>query len=276
MTFQQKEGYPAMKRKGFTLIELLVVIAIIAILAAILFPVFQKVRENARRASCMSNEKQLGLAFIQYTGDFDELYPCGFLSSGGNYPGSGWAAQIYPFVKATGVYVCPDDSTPTKVGTNGLTLYPLSYALNVAIGKVPLNNFDGPANTTILIEVSGAPVNMTDPLEAGSTYHSGVDFSNNPVATTQAGAGVCCPNKNAGGFDYASGPVSTTAGNPHQTPGPGIPENPGRHTNGANWPMADGHVKWLVGTKVCNRFIGYNQQPGGGTVGPCIAWMYPQ
>jgi len=63
------------KANGFTLIELLVVIAIIAILAAILFPVFQKVRENARRTSCLSNEKQIGLAFTQYIQDSDETMP---------------------------------------------------------------------------------------------------------------------------------------------------------------------------------------------------------
>src|ERR1035438_8303880 len=104
------------KQQGFTLIELLVVIAIIAILAAILFPVFAKVREKARQTSCTSNEKQLGLAFAQYVQDNDETYPVGAKNSNysaGDHFGVGWAGAIYPYVKSTGLYVCPDDITPS-------------------------------------------------------------------------------------------------------------------------------------------------------------------
>src|SRR6201994_4278177 len=115
---------------GFTLIELLVVIAIIAILAAILFPVFAKVREKARQTSCLSNEKQIGLAFTQYIQDNDETFPVqGGEDAGSIQPslGMGWAGQVYPYIKSTGVFKCPDDGT--GVQTNGaITSYPVSYA----------------------------------------------------------------------------------------------------------------------------------------------------
>jgi len=100
------------KRRGFTLIELLVVIAIIAILAAILFPVFAQARESARKAACMSNMKQIGLAIQQYVQDYDGIFPPSQLpSSGANVS---WPTMIYPYVKNEGVFVCPS-------GERGLT-----------------------------------------------------------------------------------------------------------------------------------------------------------
>lgn len=128
----RKSPGPRGKRKkryrcrGFTLIELLVVIAIISILAAILFPVFARARENARRASCLSNVKQLGMGMLQYAQDFDEMLPrisiCGgpTLATGFTSPASTasacggepyrvhlWMHVIYPYVKSANVYNCP-------------------------------------------------------------------------------------------------------------------------------------------------------------------------
>ncbi len=97
-----------MKRRGFTLIELLVVIAIIAILAAILFPVFARAREKARQTSCLSNVKQLSLGVLMYTQDYDERLPycdCNAYSSGTN-----WAISTQPYVKNAQIFVCPSDS----------------------------------------------------------------------------------------------------------------------------------------------------------------------
>ncbi len=90
---------------GFTLIELLVVIAIIAILAAILFPVFAQAREKARQAACLSNTKQMALGVMQYTSDYDELLPV--IGDGAACRGR-WQWQIFPYVKNSDVYTCPN------------------------------------------------------------------------------------------------------------------------------------------------------------------------
>ena len=98
------------KVSAFTLIELLVVIAIIAILAAILFPVFARARENARRSSCQSNMKQLGLGMLQYAQDNDErVVP--YISFLSNTQSLSWPDLIYPYVKSEQLFRCPSDST---------------------------------------------------------------------------------------------------------------------------------------------------------------------
>ena len=168
-----------LKRKGFTLIELLVVIAIIAILAAILFPVFQKVRENARRTSCASNEKQIGIAFTQYEQDADELTP------GSTQWGYGWAEKIMPFVKSAAVFQCPDDghavqTTSYTEAPAGVLPTKISYAVNGNIRQcnngnslcngAALAQFTAPANTVLVtecaIKANGTPNvagNINDP-----------------------------------------------------------------------------------------------------------------
>ena len=102
-------------RKAFTLIELLVVIAIISILAAILFPVFARARENARRASCQSNLKQIALGFLMYAQDYDERLPTTTNNISGTFlwpngvtnTRSYWNLKVYPYVKNMQIYSCP-------------------------------------------------------------------------------------------------------------------------------------------------------------------------
>ncbi len=134
---------PRTQSAGFTLIELLVVIAIIAILAAILFPVFAKAREKARQTACLSNMKQLSLGFVQYAQDYDETLPAA--GAGDAFGSPGWipspngssitapvapggiqAGAIYPYVKSTAVYICPSDSKGTAKT--------LSYSMNEYLG----------------------------------------------------------------------------------------------------------------------------------------------
>lgn len=150
-------------RGAFTLIELLVVIAVIAILAAILFPVFAKVREKARQTSCLSNMNQIGKGLLQYVQDNNECLPAAWYgvdggpsSANGNYK---WMDAIYPYVKDTKVFTCPDDSgmdggTGKYVNNKNLTgaddTNYGSYAINAAyaIGYWSPDKREGPGVVT--------------------------------------------------------------------------------------------------------------------------------
>lgn len=167
------------RRDGFTLIELLVVIAIIALLAAILFPVFARARENARRTACQSNMKQIGMAIAQYNQDFDERMPSGRMEEGYSgtllYIGPNWQNMLYPYVKNYQMFRCPSNlnskkamgmdssglpagqgsvvsySAPTEDG-NGLT--------QCAFGRINkpgpvLSTFLNPSQTIAVVEANG-------------------------------------------------------------------------------------------------------------------------
>lgn len=209
------------RRRGFTLIELLVVIAIIAILAAILFPVFARARENARRSSCQSNLKQLALGVMQYTQDYDERFPdyAGTPSAEATY---GWSGVLQPYLKSLQILQCPSDSTafPTTDSVSGAGLANevgySDYAYNLWLGWTggPSPSPGSTLSLAALTQVS-LTVMIHDSLSGnGSTWETGGGSAN-------CGTTACTVNARA---------VLKGGAN--------------RHLEGANFSFADGHVKW--------------------------------
>jgi prepilin-type N-terminal cleavage/methylation domain-containing protein/prepilin-type processing-associated H-X9-DG protein len=235
-----KRQFKTRGTNGFTLIELLVVIAIIAILASILFPVFARARENARRSSCSSNLKQIGLGVMQYVQDYDERYPQQFYWAGGttseldtdtSKPSGNfvvevsatghyrtWMDAIFPYVKSVQIFVCPSAPSSTPA--------PPSYGYSTAFGGY-----------------------WTD----ASYYDSTKDASSywQPLAQAQIGRSAEIVMI----LDFSS-KYTLTATNPAQI---GKWANHANldvqrwlapHLDGGNVAFADGHVKWRPHAKL--------------------------
>ena len=247
-----------MKRtNGFTLIELLVVIAIIAILAAILFPVFAKAREKARQTTCASNLKQIGLGFMQYIQDYDEITPALWSQY------AGWEAGVYPYLKSTGVFACPDDFNPNAA--------PASYMMNYNVASSDASPFvststakiASPSNTVLMME-NHFYQNVTT-----ATLALGIYSTNNTSGDSTSGVTNADCNNNCGTEAYVSAcPPSCGryppyaaffgAGNIGGCGASTVNNNgtiltaasPTVHDPGANWLAFDGHVKFLNAAKV--------------------------
>jgi prepilin-type N-terminal cleavage/methylation domain-containing protein/prepilin-type processing-associated H-X9-DG protein len=214
--------YQPYQSSGFTLIELLVVIAIIALLAAILFPVFARARENARRASCQSNLKQIGLGIKQYIQDYDEKYPLVYANVGGTLWGR-WGGILDPYLKSRQIFLCPSGNRLTQPASGFGSPVRINYNYGI-------NGYLHSKKESVITATSQVVLNWE--VDSRSTYSAGTPrqcgrYNND---TTEGG--------NAGEW----GPREI------HTDGCAFPateyDESSRHLEGSNFSFADGHVKW--------------------------------
>ena len=216
------------RKTAFTLIELLVVIAIIAILAAILFPVFARARENARRSSCQSNLKQMGLGMLQYVQDFDETYPPVSINNGlapSQYSSSvpfAWSDALQPYIKSTQLYQCPSDET--EQGTLVSSDY-TDYFYNALVSNTNAAVFSETSRTVLIGEANSGPARIT---------LNGCQGGNANNTTNTGGVRTCGTSSFAGRLENYGGGTSANIAKID------------RHLEGGNWAFADGHVKWYI------------------------------
>jgi len=243
-----------MIKRAFTLIELLVVIAIIAILAAILFPVFAQARESARQVSCLSNEKEISLAILMYVQDYDEHYPQWISTAtvnnqppdvsnalygqpdpdggGYKYAFTGWDKMVAPYIKNRAIFHCPDTFGPGNDWSNpGKTNCDWTGTLNYAInGRLAGHNWNNWAGTVKLASVQW-PATAILLAEDGSQSCTGA------VTADNNGDG-------SGGWQWSNDQKAAlfSDGGNNAVPGPRV-----HHKGGSNYAFTDGHAKWYPG-----------------------------
>ena len=240
------ERHNRTRRSGFTLIELLVVIAIIAILAAILFPVFAQAREKARQTSCLSNTKQIGLAFMAYIHDYDERFPpqMGIATVNGREYTQNWGLEyvvggntvpslIGPYVKNTAIFRCPSASGNAK----------LSYMYNDLAARKATAAFQGVVQTVLLAESTASDPSLVgiNPAAAPPAGQLAYNVGHAVVPKDQ-------PPMAATGVDKTLG-----GGTGDNTRWDAMKLNDGlRHSEGGNFLRADGSAKWTKFNQTAN------------------------
>jgi prepilin-type N-terminal cleavage/methylation domain-containing protein/prepilin-type processing-associated H-X9-DG protein len=287
------------RKAAFTLIELLVVIAIIAILAAILFPVFAQAREKARATTCLSNQRQISTGILMYSQDYDELYPLAF----GRYPGFGWvwsigfnfpadwdtpadpawdaqsacawANAIQPYVKNYGIFRCPSVNQDRQMSDVGWSYanprkQPESLSLNYngLLMGYPQAGVSFPAEVIMVSEAQG------------KVAYKGVGIAN-PILRCRIANDPCV-------YQPKPGPnAACVTGNGGTSVPSYYGNNPSMwvHSQGQNFTFADGHVKWrrlgsqLKPTHTDGNVDPYTQYNPDGSADifwsdNCHAWLY--